>query len=252
MANEQDDTENPDFSYEGDIQPLMSNYFNAVQRSGLGRAAQVSALVSEQNRLQTSAARDLELKQRAQQFEVTRLQLEDARRKATSALGRNEAVDALGQQLTMAITKAPEDQRKNLVSQIGIQFAPLIANNETAKAQYNSAIHATTGVSRATSDDKAATSMMSGLDSVKMGEDIAKRPINEFKDPVSAGKVTDIIDVFGTPEEQQAAAAASPIDKFGIARTIRSKYMKSKVQGVTPQTQVGPKSLFAKQPTPTP
>jgi len=248
MAEYQKATEGDEFSYEGDIQPLMTNYFNAVQRSGLGRAAQVNALVSEQNRLQVNAARDMELKQRAQQFEVTKLQLEDARRKSSSTFGRNEAVDALDQQLNVALN-APEDQRKGLVSQIGVKLAPLIVNNEIAKFKFTTALQATTGTSRATSDDKAVTSMMSGLDSVKMGEDQLKRPINEFKDPVSAGKVTDIIDIFGTPEEQQAAAEASPIDKFGIARTIRSKYMKSKVQGVTPQAQAGPKSLFAKQPT---
>jgi len=241
-------TEEQPMTYEGDIQPLVSNYFNAMSNSGLSGGAQIRAVEAERNRLQVSAARDLELKQRAQQFEVTRLQLEDARRKSVSALGMNEAVDNLGQQLTMAL-KAPEEQRKVIVSQIGINLAPLIANNETAKFRYNAALSATTGTSRATSDDKAITSMMSGLDSVKMGEDQLKRPINEFKDPVSAGKVTDIIDIFGTPEEQQAAADASPIDKFGIARSIRSKYMKSKVQGVTPQTQAGPKSLFAKQPT---
>ena len=248
MPNYRSATEEQPLTYEGDIQPLVSNYFNAMSNSGLSGGAQIRAVEAERNRLQVSSARDLELKQRAQQFEVTRLQLEDARRKSASALGMNEAVDTLGQQLSMAI-KAPEDQRKTIVSQIALNFAPLIANNETAKFKYNAALSATTGTSRTSSDDKAVTSMMSGLDSVKMGENIAKQPINEFKDPVSAGKVTDIIDVFGTPEDKAKAAAASPIDQFNIARTIRSNYMKSKVQGTTTSTPVGPKSLFAKKPT---
>ena len=231
------------FTYEGDVQPLMSNYFNAVNRSGLG----VGLLQTERNRLEANSARDLELKQRAQQFEVTRLQLEDARRKSTSSLGMNEAVSALGQQLSMGLS-LPEQDRKLFTSKIGISFAPIIAGNEIAKGMYKAAQDANTGTSRSNTDDKYITDMMGNLNKVKMGEDMMKRPTDAYKDEVSAGYVGDIITVFGTPEDQQASDLASPLEQFKIARGIRNKYMMSKNKGAVPTAVQSPRTLFSKKP----
>lgn len=234
------------FSYEGDIQPLMSNYFTAVQNLGLKGGAAANMVQQERNRLQANAARDLEVKQRSQQFELTKLQLEDARRKAASASGLNDAVSLLGQQLTAAID-APDDQRRDIISKLGVINGNLINKDDTAKIMYQSATQSLTGSSRKSQESEVLNSVLSGLDRVEFGEDVAKRPTNKFKDETSASRVLDVIDLLGTPEEKQAALDATAQQQFNIARNIRNARIKKQLQGSTTAVE-GPRSLFGKKP----
>jgi len=245
MANPVENTQDK-FSYEGDIQPLMSNYFTAVHNLGLKGGAAANMVQQERNRLQASATRDLEVKQRSQQFEVTRLQLEEARRKAASAVGLNDAVSQFGRELTAAID-APDDQRRDIMSKLGVVNGNLINRDDTAKIMYQSATQSLSGSSRRGQEAEAMNSVLSGLDKVEFGEDIAKRPTGKFKDEVHSSRVLDVIDLLGSPEDKQAALKATAQEQYNIARNIRNARIKKQLQGSTPSVE-GPRSLFGKKP----
>jgi len=245
MAEYVEDTQDS-FSYAGDIQPLMSRYFTAVHNLGLKGGAAANMVQQERNRLQASAARDLEVKQRSQQFEVTRLQLEEARRKAASAVGLNDAVSQFGRELTAAID-APDDQRRDIMSKLGVARGNLINRDDTAKIMYQSAAQSLSGSSRKSQETEVLNSVLGGLDKAEFGEDLAQRPTGKFKDEASAARVLDVIDLLGSPEDKQAALKATPQEQYNIARNIRNVRIKKQLQGSTTAVE-GPRSLFGKKP----
>ncbi len=250
-----DGNTNEDFSYEGDIQPLMNRYFDIATSGGASGATQLGFLRNQRAQLQNEEAKSLELKMRGMQFEKAKITLENSRRESASKIGNMQKVAELQSILSTAMgDQVTDDERAKIVSRIGIQYAPIIGTSDIAKTMFTSAQKGVTGSSRSSSKDQfeIAKGFMNDLDSVKLAKDYAGKPVDEFEDEGSFGKVSTVIDLFGTPELQAQAAEATAKEKLGIARKIRTDYYKSAMQGQSatqgPTTQ-SPRSLFKKSPT---
>lgn len=255
MANDPNEEVDQSFSYENDITPLRRQYFDIARNTGLPVSAQAQLVRGSINELQQEKEQELQLQQRAINFEATKLELEKSRRESSSKIGNMQRIAELQSILSTAMSGNVTDvDRPKIVSQIGIQYAPLIGTNEIAKTMFTSAQKGVTGSSRSSSNDQfeMAKSFMNDLDSVKLAKDYAGKPVDEFEDEGSFGKVSTVIDLFGTPELQAQAAEATAKEKLGIARKIRTDYYKSAMQGQSatqgPTTQ-SPRSLFKKSPT---
>jgi len=128
MAEYEDTGE--EFSYENDVAPLMGSYFKSLQSSGIDFNAQMRMLDAQRKRIQTEFADEATVRQRAQQVEITRLQLDEARRESSSKIGNMQKVAELQSILSNAMSdKVSDNDRPKLVSQIGIQYAPLIGTS---------------------------------------------------------------------------------------------------------------------------
>ena len=233
----------------------MGGYFKSLQSSGLDINTQARMLRSERSRLEADYANEAAVRQRAQQVEITRLQLEESRRESSAKIGNMQRVAELQSILSNAMSdKVSDDERPKLVSQIGIQYAPLIGTSEIAKTMFTSAQKGVTGSTRKASTDQfqMTKGFMDDLDKVKLAKDYAGKPVDEFEDEGSLGMVSTVIDLYGTPELQAQAAEATAKEKLGIARKIRTDYYKSVMKGQSaPQgtaTQ-SPRSLYKKSPT---
>lgn len=253
MAEYEDTGE--EFSYENDVAPLMGSYFKSLQSSGIDFNAQMRMLDAQRKRIQTEFADEATVRQRAQQVEITRLQLEESRRESSAKIGNMQRVAELQSVLSDAMSnKVSDAERPKIVSQIGIQYAPLIGTSEVAKTMFTSAQKGTTGSTRKASTDQfqMTKGFMDDLDKVKLAKDYAGKPVDEFEDEGGLGMVSTVIDLYGTPELQAQAAEATAKEKLGIARKIRTDYYKSLMKGQSaPQgtaTQ-SPRSLFKKSPT---
>lgn len=238
-----------DFSYEGDIQPLMGRYFDMAVGSGASGATQLGFLREQRSRLQNEEAKSLELKARGMQFESAKLALEEARRKSVNA---QESMGALGQlqkTLDVGLTQVPESQRANYIARVGVQFGSLIGTNDIAKSMFGAAQKGIT-TTKDSNADKLTNKMFDDLDDVEFGKDYAGQQTNAFKDQGSAGKVQRVITNFGTPEEQQQAANLAAAEQLDVARKIRERRDAAILRGGQQQKQQGPRSLFTSQSPP--
>ena len=253
---EYEETEEDVFSYEKDITPLRKSYFQDVMSdSRISPAAAARMSESYGRKLEADYANEAAVRQRAQQVEITRLQLEESRRESSSKIGNMQRVAELQSILSTAMSdKVSDDERPKLVSQIGIQYAPLIGTSEVAKTMFTSAQKGVTGSTRKASTDQfqMIKGFMKDLDTVKLAKDYAGKTIDEFEDEGSAGKVDTVISLSNNPDLQAQAAEATAKEKLGIARKIRTDYYKSVMKGQSaPQgtaTQ-SPRSLYKKSPT---
>ena len=241
---EKEETKAKDFSYEGDIQPLMNQYFNVATNSGLSGDAQISFLRGQRSRLEGQADKAMDLKLKGIAFEDAKLRLEENRRKSISARENMTSLNALQQTLTFGLTEVPEDQRPNYFARVGVANGALIGSDETAKAMWSS-------VSKDLSSSKSnpivdyQNTIFKGLDSVKFGENYG-RPTGNFADVGEKAKVERVVRL-GTPEEQLQAAEMDANELYGLATNIRTRYDASMLSGGGGKaaTTSSPRALFS-------
>lgn len=241
---EKEETKTKDFSYEGDIQPLMNQYFNVAANSGLSGDAQISFLRGQRSRLEGQADKAMDLKLKGIAFEDAKLRLEENRKKSLGARENMTSLNALQQMLTFGLTEVPEDQRPNYFARVGVANGALIGSDETAKAMWSS-------VSKDLSSSKSnpivdyQNTIFKGLDSVKFGENYG-RPTGNFADVGEKAKVERVVRL-GTPEEQLQAAEMDANELYGLATNIRTRYDASMLSGGGGKaaTTSSPRSLFS-------
>ena len=242
---EYEKTEEKDFSYGGDIQPLMNQYFSVAANSGLSGDDQISFLRGQRLRLEGQADKEMDLKLRSIAFEDAKLRLEENRKKSLSARENMAALSALQQTLDFGLTEVPEDQRPNYFARVGVANGALIGSDERAKAMWSS-------VSKDLSSSKSnpivdyQNTIFKGLDNVKFGEDYAGKSTGSFADVGEKAKVERVVGL-GTPEEQLQAAEMDANELFGLAKKIRTRYDASILSGGGGKaaTTSSPRSLFS-------
>ena len=250
MAQYEQDTTEDEFSYERDVEPMVGSYFKSLQSSGIDFNTQVRMAESERKRLETNLFNEATVRAKAQDVEITRLQLEDARRKAASSRSNIQGASALARQLDYVITQVPEEEQPIVISRLGLANAALIENNPVAKFAFSTVEKGVSSSrkSQAQTDRVALTkSIMDNLGSVKLARDYSEKPIDAFEDEGSEDKVNTVISTFGSPEQQKEAEGSTAMGKLGIARKIRDEYTKSILTGGVQQQQTqSPRSLFKK------
>jgi hypothetical protein len=250
MAQYGQDTTEDEFSYERDVEPMVGSYFKSLQSSGIDFNTQVRMAESERKRLETNLFNEAAVRANAQKVEITRLQLENARRESASSRSNIQGASALSQQLDYAMTQVPEEDRPLVIGRLGVANAELITNNPVAKSAFSAAEKSVNSRrrSKAETDRLALTKdIMDGLGSVKLARDYSKKPIDAFEDEGSEDKVNTVISTFGSTDQQKEAEGSTAMGKLGIARKIRDEYTKSILTGGTQQQQTqSPRSLFKK------
>jgi hypothetical protein len=245
-----EETEEDVFSYEKDITPLRKSYFQDVMGdSRISPAAAARMSESYGRKLEADYANEAAVRQRAQQVEITRLQLDEARRESASSRSNIQGASALSRQLDYAMTQVPEEERPLVIGRLGVANAELITNNPVAKSAFSAAEKSVNSRrrSKAETDRLALTKdIMDGLGSVKLARDYSKKPIDAFEDEGSEDKVNTVISTFGSTDQQKEAEGATAMGKLGIARKIRDEYTKSILTGGTQQQTQSPRSLYKK------
>lgn len=239
---EDEKTKAQDFSYEGDIQPLMNQYFNVAANSGLSGDAQISFLRGQRSRLEGQADKAMDLKLRGLAFEDAKLRLEENRKKSLSTRENMASLSALQQTLDFGLTKVPKEQQPTYFARVGIANGELIGSNETAKAMMGSALKGVTS----TSNDgmELQNTIFKGLDSVKFGESYG-RPTSSFANVGEKAAVERVVNLFGKPEEQLQAAEMGDNELYGLAKNIRTRYDASILGVGKTSTTSSPRSLFS-------
>jgi len=241
---EDEKTKAQDFSYEGDIQPLMNQYFNVAANSGLSGDAQISFLRGQRSRLEGQADKAMDLKLRGIAFEDAKLRLEENRKKSLSARDNMTALSALQQQLDFGLTQVPEEQRPNYLARVAVANGELIGSDESAKSMVGSAFKGLSS-SKDNSRMEHQNTILKGLDSVKFGEDYSGMPTNSFANAGEKAAVDRVIASLGTPEEIQQSAEMSADELYGLAKNIRTRYDASILSGGKAATTSSPRSLFS-------
>lgn len=239
---EDEETKAQDFSYEGDIQPLMNQYFNVAANSGLSGDAQISFLRGQRSRLEGQADKAMDLKLRGIAFEDAKLRLEENRKKSLGARENMTALSALQQTLNFGLTEIPTEQQPIYFAKVGVANGVLLGSDETAKAMMSSALKAVSS-SKDNSRMEHQNSILKGLDSVKFGE-VYGKPTGNFADVGEKAKVERVV-ALGTSEEQQQAAELSAQELYGLAKNIRTRYDASILSGGKAATTSSPRSLFS-------
>jgi hypothetical protein len=240
---EDEETKAQDFSYEGDIQPLMNQYFNVAANSGLSGDAQISFLRGQRSRLEGQADKAMDLKLRGIAFEDAKLRLEENRKKSLGARENMTSLNALQKQLEFGLTEVSEEQRPNYLARVAIANGVLIGSDESAKSMVGSAFKGLSS-SKDNSRMEHQNSILKGLDSVKFGENYGS-PTGNFADVGEKAKVDRVIASLGTSEEQQQAAELSAQELYGLAKNIRTRYDASILSGGKAATTSSPRSLFS-------
>jgi hypothetical protein len=252
MAENQE-TKAKDFSYEGDIQPLMNQYFSVAANSGLSGDDQISFLRGQRSRLEEQADKAMDLKLRSIAFEDAKLRLEENRKKSLGARDNMTALSALQQQLEFGLTEVSEEQRPNYLARVAVANGELIGSNESAKSMVGSAFKGLSS-SKSNTGMELQNSILKGLDSVKFGE-VYGRPTGDFADAGERSAVERVVNTLGTPEEIQQSAEMSADELYGLAKNIRTRYDASILGGGKAATTSSPRSLFSSKtvaPTATP
>jgi hypothetical protein len=217
--------------------------------SRISPAAAARMSESYGRKLEADYANEAAVRQRAQQVEITRLQLDEARRESASSRSNIQGASALSRQLDYAMTQVPEEERPLVIGRLGVANAELITNNPVAKSAFSAAEKSVNSRrrSKAETDRLALTKdIMDGLGSVKLARDYSKKPIDAFEDEGSEDKVNTVISTFGSTDQQKEAEGATAMGKLGIARKIRDEYTKSILTGGTQQQKQSPRSLYKK------
>lgn len=238
-----------DFSYEGDIQPLMNQYFGVATNSQLSGDDQILFLRNQRDRLEGQAEKSLDLKLRGIAFEDAKLKIEENRKKSLNAREGMTSLVELQKALDFGITGVPADQQPTYFARVGVANAGFIGSNDAAKSAMSSALKVVT------SSDSAQTglenSILKGLDGVKFGEDYAGRPTANFANVGEKAAVEQVVTLFGTPEEQLQAAEMSAEELYGLAKKIRTRRYEGVLGLGTAPTTSSPRSLFSTTKAPT-
>jgi hypothetical protein len=251
MAQYGQDTTEDEFSYERDVEPMVGSYFKSLQSSGIDFNTQVRMVESERKRLETNLFNEAAVRANAQKVEITRLQLENARREAAGSRSNIQGASALARQLDYVMTQVPEEEQPVVISRLGLANAALIESNPIAKFAFSTAEKgiSSSRKSQAQTDRVVLTKgIMDSLGSVKLArDDYSKKPIDAFEDEGSEDKVNTIISTFGSQEQQKEAEGSTAMGKLGIARKIRNGYTKSILtNGAQQQQTQSPRSLYKK------
>lgn len=215
-------TEEGNFSYEGDIQPLMNKYFSVATNSELSGDDQISFLRGQRQRLERESEKAMNLKLKGLAFEDAKLRLEENRKKSLSARENMTSLAALQRTLDYGLTEVPEDQRPTYFARVGIANGELLGSDETAKAMMGSALKGVTSAGNAGME--LQNTIFKGLDDVKFGEDYAGKSTGNFADVGEKAAVERVVSLFGTPEEQLQAAEMNAEELYGLAKNIRTRY----------------------------
>jgi hypothetical protein len=235
-------TEDKNFSYEGDIQPLMNKYFSVATNSDLSGDDQISFLRGQRQRLEGESEKAMDLKLKGLAFEDAKLRLEENRRKSLSARENMTSLAALQQTLDYGLTEIPEEQRPNYFARVGIANGALLGSNEAAKAMMGSALKGVT--SAGNTGTELQNTIFKGLDSIKFEKDYAGKSTSNFAD-VGEKAAVDRVIALGTPEEIQQSAEMNADELYGLAKNIRSRYDASILGGGKAATTSSPRSLFS-------
>ena len=235
-------TEDKNFSYEGDIQPLMNKYFSVATNSDLSGDDQISFLRGQRQRLEGQSEKAMDLKLKGIAFEDAKLRLEENRRKSLSARENMTSLNALQKQLEFGLTEVPEEQRPTYFAQVEIANSALIALDETAKTMVGS-VRALPS-SKRNAGMELQNSIFKGLDSVKFEKDYAGKSTSNFADVGEKAAVERVI-ALGTPEEIQQSAEMSADELYGLAKNIRTRYDASILGGGKAAMTSSPRSLFS-------
>lgn len=241
-------TEEKNFSYEGDIQPLMNKYFSVATNSGLSGDDQISFLQKQRRRLEGQSERDMDLKLKGLAFEDAKLRLEENRQKSISARENMTALTALQQTLDYGLTQVPEEQRSTYFARVGVANGALLGSNETAKAMMGSALKGVTSAND--TGMELQNTIFKGLDNVKFGEDYAGRTTGSFANAGDKSAVERVVNLFGTPEEQLQAAEMSADELYGLAKNIRTRKDASILGAGKATTSSNTRSLFSSKKAP--
>lgn len=240
---EYEKTEEKDFSYEGDIQPLMNKYFSVAINSGLSGDDQISFLRGQRSRLEGQADEAMDLKLRSIAFEDAKLRLEENRKKSLGARENMAALSALQQTLDFGLTEVPEEQRPTYFARVGIANGALLGSDETAKAMMGSALKAVTSTT-SNAGMELQNTIFKGLDNVKFGENYG-RPTGNFADAGQKAAVERVVLLSGTPEEKLQAAEMSDNELYDLAKNIRIRRDASILGVGKAATSSSPRSLFS-------
>ena len=236
-------TEDKNFSYEGDIQPLMNKYFSVATNSNLSGDDQISFLRGQRQRLEGESEKAMDLKLKGIAFEDAKLRLEENRMKSLSARENMTSLAALQQTLDYGLTEIPEEQRPTYFAKVGIANGVLLGSDEAAKAMMGSALKAVSS-SKSNTGMELQNAIFKGLDSVKFEKDYAGKSTSNFADVGEKAAVERVI-ALGTPEEIQQSAEMSADELYGLAKNIRSRYDASILGGGKAATTSSPRSLFS-------
>jgi hypothetical protein len=236
-------TEEENFSYEGDIQPLMNKYFSVATNSGLSGDDQISFLRGQRQRLEGQSEKAMDLKLKGIAFEDAKLRLEENRKKSLSARENMASLAALNQALDYGLTQVPEEQRPVYFARVGVANSALLGSDETAKASWNSALKGVTSSSN--TDMELKNTIFKGLDNVKFGEDYVGKSTGNFANVGEKAAVERVVNLFGTPEEQLQAAEMNADELYGLAKNIRTRYDASILGVGKSATTSSPRSLFS-------
>jgi hypothetical protein len=245
---ENEKTEGQNFSYEGDIQPLMNRYFNVAANSDLSGDDQISFLRGQRQRLEKQSEKEMSLKLKGLAFEDAKLRLEENRKKSLSARENMASLAALNQALDYGLTEVPEEQRPVYFARVGIANSTLLGSDEAAKASWNSALKGVTSSSNAGAE--LQNTIFKGLDNVKFGEDYAGKSTGNFANVGEKAAVERVVNLFGTPEEQLQAAEMNADELYGLAKNIRTRYDASTLGVGKTATPSNTRSLFSTKKAP--
>lgn len=236
------------FSYERDVAPLASSYFDRLQSSGIRPEAQALLYKSRVAGLESAFSKEAEAKAKSVDYERAVLMLEDSRKKSYEQRASMSALGELQKALDFGLTQVPEEERSVYMARVGVGFGRLIGTNEIAKTQFSAAQKATTTRKADNEEEKYADKIFEGLSKVKMAEDPLGRPLDQFESEGDNASVMRVITNFGTEEEKAQAADAPASVKWQMALDAQTRRDAAKLQGSKPQTQ-GPRSLYGKSPT---
>ena len=135
------------FSFEQDIQPLEGRYFAALNSAGLNdrqlsRAQQEITGFSEQLRARKDARRKASLDNALleQRFESNKLSLDQARDVAKTKREDEQALGSILEQISgINQTSASSEEKRDLVADVAINNAGLMARNQAVRGAINTA-----------------------------------------------------------------------------------------------------------------
>ena len=234
--------EDKNFSYEGDIQPLMNKYFSVATNSGLSGDDQISFLRGQRQRLEGQSEKAMDLKLKGLAFEDAKLRLDENRKKSLRTRENMAALSAIQQTLDFGLTEVPEEQRPTYFARVGVANGALLGSDDIAKAMMGSALKGVTSASDTTVG--LQNTIFKGLDSVKFREDYAGKPTNDFADAGQKAAVERVV-TLGTPEEKIQAAEMSDDELYNLAKNIRTRYDASILGVGKTATTSSPRSLFS-------
>jgi len=153
MAEDYED----EFSYERDIAPINRRFFSSIESRGMSPRAELgtqkaSLQMGDQYYAREAAIRkaDMDLASSSLRMQTELASLEKVRRDSANQRLQMEQTRMLGDTFTRALNdpSIPADQRPSMIRRIGIDAAPIIANNKGAEEAFKNALELAKPVKR--------------------------------------------------------------------------------------------------------